>query len=270
MENKKAIQLTEQDLRNMIKESAMKILSELDWKTWASASKKNNKWRMENPHHRANQWNRNMGFDKKARDEFDKKHGIEYNDPKKGNINFHSFDGNAEINGSRDHDFKDKNPMQLNHNLYYMSKKYGKDGGYGRARMWDYAHETTPEEFYGDNEMGQKFRNAEKDVDDFNSGKTHYEKGKGWTNESKAIEEGRRMLNDQNYTHFAVNKENGKIVNGWDYKGYDAEDLKREKAYFFTNDLIDYGFNPKDYKILTRKFLISRGIDPKDNNNWSN
>ena len=31
-----------------------------------------------------------------------------------------------------------------------QGKRYGKDGGYGRTRMWDRPHETTPEEFYGD------------------------------------------------------------------------------------------------------------------------
>ena len=107
------------------------------------------------------------------------------------------------VSGSRDHDFGDENPHRLNHNVYHMSKKYGKDGGYGRTRMWDYSHDTTPEEFYGDEEMGRKFRDAEKDAEDFNSGKSHYVKGKGWSNESKqarkSIKEAWKLPPSQQY-----------------------------------------------------------------------
>jgi DNA mismatch repair ATPase MutL len=38
--NKKLIRLTEQDLHNIVKESVNKILTELDWKTYANAAKK--------------------------------------------------------------------------------------------------------------------------------------------------------------------------------------------------------------------------------------
>jgi hypothetical protein len=34
--------------------------------------------------------------------------------------------------------------------------------------------------------------------------------------------------------------------------------------------MVDYGFNPKDYKIVTGKYLLRQGIDPNDNNNWAN
>lgn len=76
--------------------------------------------------------------------------------------------------------------------------------------------------------------------------------------------------NNQNYTHFAVNKATNKIVNGWDYRGYDPEELKQFKKDYFIVDLVDYGFNPKDYKIVTGKFLLRNGIDPDDNGNWAN
>lgn len=76
--------------------------------------------------------------------------------------------------------------------------------------------------------------------------------------------------NNQNYSHFAVNKATNKIVNGWDYNGYDPEELRQFKKDYFTVDLIDYGLDPKQYKIVTAKFLIRQGIDPDDNNNWAN
>lgn len=172
-------------LKKVVRESVNNVLSELDWRTYASAAKKNDKWREENPRHRANQWNRSYDFRHAARDAFDKKHGLEhqYDDVERGyspkgtiDLDTHDFS----LRGSRDHDFGDENPHGLNHNVYHMSKKYGKDGNYGRTRMWDFAHETTPEEFYGDEKLGKKFRDAEKEVEDFNSGKTTYEKNKGW------------------------------------------------------------------------------------------
>ena len=76
--------------------------------------------------------------------------------------------------------------------------------------------------------------------------------------------------NNQNYSHFAVNKATNKIVNGWDYSEYDPSELRQFKKDYFDADMIDYGFNPKDYKIVTSKFLIRQGINPDDNNNWAN
>lgn len=84
---------------------------------------------------------------------------------------------------------------------------------------------------------------------------------------NKAISE---AINNQNYTHFAILKQNGKIVNGWDYSDYDPADLRSDKKYYFTQDIIDYGFNPKDIKILTKKACIKQGINPDDDSCWTN
>lgn len=87
--------------------------------------------------------------------------------------------------------------------------------------------------------------------------------------ESK-LRENKNFKNNQNYTHFAVNKNTNKIVNGWDYKGVNGEELRRFKKDYFITDLADYGLNVKDYKILTLNSLMKQGIDPNDNNNWAN
>ena len=309
--NKTIFRLTESELRGFIGESVKKILSELDWRTYASAAQKNDEWRKEHPEHRANQWNRSYYFRNAARDSFDKKHGLEhqFDEPNsryggdKGSINLNSMD-DFSVSGSRDHDFGDGDPHGLRHNVYHMGKKYGKDGGYGRTRMWDMAHETTPEEFYGNEEMGKKFRDAEQDANDFTSGKSHYVNGKGWSNESQECketmnetwrqapwderdpiedkdeyplpsvsqptEEGEQFKNNQGYSHFAVSKKSGKIINGWDYKDYDPEELRQFKKDYFDVDLIDYGFNPKDFRILSYKYLVRNGVNPDDNANWAN
>lgn len=76
--------------------------------------------------------------------------------------------------------------------------------------------------------------------------------------------------NNQNYTHFAVSKNSGKILNGWDYHDEDPSDLRQFRKDYFDCDMIDYGFDPKSYRILTSKYLLRQGIDPDDNANWAN
>lgn len=76
--------------------------------------------------------------------------------------------------------------------------------------------------------------------------------------------------NNQNYTHFAVSKRSGKILNGWDYSEYDPSELKQFKKDYFDVDMQDYGFDPKSYKIVTGKYLLRQGVDPDDNSNWAN
>lgn len=83
----------------------------------------------------------------------------------------------------------------------------------------------------------------------------------------QAIQEA--FKNNQGYSHFAINKATNKIVNGWDYRDEDPDDLRQFKHDYFTVDLIDYGFNPKDYKILSDRHLRRIGIDPDDNANWA-
>lgn len=68
------------------------------------------------------------------------------------------------------------------------------------------------------------------------------------------------------YTHFAIDKDTSKIVNGWDYKGIDKEDIK----HYATIDLKDEFPEKKlsSFKIVTRKSLMNNGINPNDTNNW--
>ena len=73
-----------------------------------------------------------------------------------------------------------------------------------------------------------------------------------------------------NFTHFAVNKQTNLIVDGWDYSGYDTEDLKSNKNDYFYSDLEDNGFNPKAYKILSFNACEKHGLDPNNKVNWSN
>jgi len=82
----------------------------------------------------------------------------------------------------------------------------------------------------------------------------------------------RSLMADRNYTHFAIYKPTNQIMNGWNYKGYDSEELKSEKAHYFFNDLSDmyddFKTLKKDIKIVNRKSLDNSGIDPEVKENW--
>lgn len=70
------------------------------------------------------------------------------------------------------------------------------------------------------------------------------------------------------YTHFAVLKSTGKIINGWEYGDYDSSELKQEKDWYFFNDIRDMDISPKVVSIVTAPYLQRSGIDPFDPQNW--
>ena len=74
---------------------------------------------------------------------------------------------------------------------------------------------------------------------------------------------------DPKYTHFAVLKSNNNIVNGWDYRDYDPEELKTFKKDYFFTDIADMGIDPKIVAILTTQALRKRGINPFDFSYWN-
>ncbi len=73
---------------------------------------------------------------------------------------------------------------------------------------------------------------------------------------------------NRKYTHFATLKSNDKILNGWDYKNEDPEDLKQDKKIYFFQDIKDMDIDTKLVNIYTRKQLEKKGINPFDTNNW--
>lgn len=77
-------------------------------------------------------------------------------------------------------------------------------------------------------------------------------------------------VNNQNYTHFAVLKPINKIVNGWDYADVEPVELRNFRKYYFFDDMIDYGFDPKDIKILTKAACLRQGLNPEDESCWDN
>lgn len=87
-------------------------------------------------------------------------------------------------------------------------------------------------------------------------------------NENPAMMEENEDYINPKYTHFGIFNANNKIVNGWDYNGYEAEELKSERKHYFFDDIAEMDINPKDVKILNLKTLQRRGVNPQDINNW--
>lgn len=171
--NKKQVRLTESQLHKIIKESADRIVNEVSWPVYANAAKAAKQWREDHPYKYDR--NRQYDFEDMAAKRFKEKHGIEEPDDyskhgysRSGQINVRMYDGIPEISASRDHDFGDEDRHGLGHTVYHMGKKYGENGNYGRTRMWDFAHETTPEDFFENPEMARKFRDAEADAEAYN------------------------------------------------------------------------------------------------------
>ena len=65
------------------------------------------------------------------------------------------------------------------------------------------------------------------------------------------------------YEYFAVRKVDNKILTGFELLS-DIESLK----HYAKGDIIDMDENPKDFKLLSKKFLVKSGINPFDSRNW--
>ena len=77
----------------------------------------------------------------------------------------------------------------------------------------------------------------------------------------------------EGYTHFAIDKNTNKIVNGWDYNDEDYVFWSNEDIRYYSKlDLNDQFPDRKasDFKIVSRKFLERNGVDVSDGNNWQN
>ena len=76
------------------------------------------------------------------------------------------------------------------------------------------------------------------------------------------------------YTHFAIFKDSGKIVDGWDYSSlYDEYSRTYDKssiAEYTKMDLMDNfpDHKPSEFKVVTKRYLEKNGVDTSDTNNW--
>jgi hypothetical protein len=81
------------------------------------------------------------------------------------------------------------------------------------------------------------------------------------------VDEAGEFAIDQTYTHFAVDKSTGKIVNGWEY----SSDTDKESIMEYCKiDLLDMYPERKvsEFKVLTTNGMKKQGVDPFDTDNW--
>jgi len=73
-----------------------------------------------------------------------------------------------------------------------------------------------------------------------------------------------------NYTHFAICKKSGKIMNGWDYRDIDGDELKQFSKDYFALDLKDMfpDRKPNEFRILGKNYLLRNNVNPDDMDNW--
>ena len=89
------------------------------------------------------------------------------------------------------------------------------------------------------------------------------------TKAKKIMTEG--ILADDNYTHFAIDKNTHKILEAWNYSDVDKAELMEFKKDYFYKDLKekDLPIKMSDIKIVTESVLKKEGINPEDVKNWN-
>lgn len=171
------VRLTESQLHNVIRESVKKVLSELDWKTYANAANKRYK----------------QFFDKVSTEgcesarEFASKHSftplinkaVETSRDLYGGMD-DDYDFFTTYGKGGDGNLKMYANAEDNSDLRMLSKS--KDGKFytdGKTKPWV---KQTPEKFFGyDNDKIKKFKDFDDDVENYNNGNYDYEpNGRGW------------------------------------------------------------------------------------------
>ena len=78
------------------------------------------------------------------------------------------------------------------------------------------------------------------------------------------------MKSKNNSTHFAVNKKTNKILESWNYEGYDHNELKNHKHEYFTKDIaLKYPFlNENDVVVVSAKNLEKKQLNENNKSDW--
>lgn len=180
MNKKQVIRLTESDLHRIIKESVNKVLTELDWKTYANAEKKaiergdTSYWREKGEtfpntiSKAADQRIRAKRFGDAAKDAFNRDFGYQQGE--------HFYDDDYQRVG-------------MGGDFGYTEEFSPHAAGWkhdGVASLKQFPHgvyttERTPEEFFGDNsDAVQAYNKAKDEVGNYKKGNYGYQNGKGW------------------------------------------------------------------------------------------
>ena len=86
----------------------------------------------------------------------------------------------------------------------------------------------------------------------------------------KKLKENKMKNMKSNKTHFAINKNTNKILESWNYEGYDHDELKNHKDEFFVKDIKrNYPFlNENDVVVVNSKNLSKRQLNENNKKDW--
>lgn len=128
--NKKLIRLTEADLHRIVRESVNNVLTELDWKTYASAAEKSYEpgpmfQTYSKPNEKPNRNERSRRFMKAAEDALNRDYGYEkeYKSGNKGSLRFTTPHNRSDM------DYDDDMRNQHREKAHYVASKDYTDGG---------------------------------------------------------------------------------------------------------------------------------------------
>ena len=79
-----------------------------------------------------------------------------------------------------------------------------------------------------------------------------------------------KMMNESNATHFAINKKTNKILESWNYEGYDHSELKEFKDEYFGKDIKSKysNLNESDYVVVTKSSLHKKNLNESSKADW--
>jgi len=94
-------------------------------------------------------------------------------------------------------------------------------------------------------------------------------KGYDFDKQKKLKENTMKKVNNKN-THFAINKNTNKILESWNYQGYDQDELKNYKDEYFTKDVKrNHPFlNENEIVVVTSKNLEKRQLNESNKKDW--
>jgi hypothetical protein len=80
----------------------------------------------------------------------------------------------------------------------------------------------------------------------------------------------KNMIKENKATHFAINKKNNKILESWNYEGYDHSELKEYKHEYFTKDVKKSypHLNENDIVVVTKSNLEKRNLYETSKSDW--
>ena len=89
---------------------------------------------------------------------------------------------------------------------------------------------------------------------------------------NKKVQENKmgKIMNESNATHFAINKKTNKILESWNYEGYDQSELKNFKKEYFSKDIKRSYPNLKesDYSVVTKSSLHKKNLNESSKADW--